>query len=78
MYLHKHYSFINILALLQEVIKVQMKLTDFDYSLSKNLIYFCEKYQLNGVQLVKELKKEKTINKINILRAENYLKSLFL
>ncbi len=46
--------------------------------LSKNLKYFVEKYNLKGVQLVKELKNEKQIGNIKILKMENYLRGLFL
>jgi len=59
---------------LTEILEVKNK----DANLSKNLIYFCDKYQLKGVQLVKELKREKTINSISVRRADNYLRSLYL
>ncbi|MFA6376969.1 MAG: DUF4143 domain-containing protein, partial [Candidatus Paceibacterota bacterium] len=49
-----------------------------DGELSKNLSFFSEKYNLNGVQIVKELKREKTIGKIDVVDAGNYLKDLFL
>ena len=55
-----------------------LEVKNSDANLSKNLIYFCEKYTLKGMQLVKELKREKTINDISIRRADNYLNSLFL
>lgn len=47
-------------------------------SISKNLIYFCEKYRLKGTQVVKELKREETINNIDIRKAHSYLTDLFL
>jgi hypothetical protein len=35
-------------------------------------------YRLKGVQIVKELKRERTIGEIDILKANSYLKELFL
>lgn len=49
-----------------------------DGNISNNLTYFCEKYNLKGVQIVKELKRERTIGKIDILKADSYLKKMFL
>ena len=49
-----------------------------DSNLSQNLKYFCEKYCLKGIQTVKEMKREKTVGGINILKADTYLKKLFL
>ena len=49
-----------------------------DADISKNLKYFCEKYPVNGVQLVKELKREKTIGDISVLTAQKFLSKLFL
>lgn len=54
----------------------ETKLTESN--LSKNLTYFSKKYDLNGVQAVKELKREKTIGKIDIIAADNFFKNLFL
>jgi predicted AAA+ superfamily ATPase len=44
----------------------------------KNLQYFTEKYGVQGTQIVKELKREKSLRKINIVLAESYLTQLFL
>lgn len=44
--------------------------------ISTNLIYFCRKYNLKGIQVVKELKREKTIDNIDIREARSYLKDL--
>lgn len=55
---------------------IEAKLSDGD--LSKNLSYFSAKYKLKGIQVVKELKREKTIGGIDIVLADNFLKSLFL
>ncbi|MCK5683215.1 ATP-binding protein [bacterium] len=45
-------------------------------NLSKNLAYFSKKYDLNGIQLVKNIKHERSIDKINIVNAQNFLKKL--
>ncbi len=55
---------------------IEAKLSDGD--LSKNLSYFSGKYKLQGIQAVKELKREKAVGDIDIVLAENFLKSLFL
>lgn len=60
----------------QPIELIEVKLSD--NKLSKNLKYFSQKYSLKAKQLVKNLKQEKTINKIDILKAENYLKNLYL
>lgn len=49
-----------------------------DGNVSNNLVYFCEKYNLKGVQIVKELKRERTIGKIDVLKADSYLRKLVL
>jgi uncharacterized protein len=55
---------------------IEVKLSD--NKLSKNLKYFSEKYLVAGNQLLKNIKQEKSISKLNIVKAENYLKSLYL
>jgi len=55
---------------------IEAKLSEGD--LSKNLKYFSDKYNLEGVQIVKNLKREKHLGKINIVRARDYLKELYL
>jgi len=57
-----------------EVIEAKIR----NSSISKNLNYFCEKYHLKGVQVVKELKRERTIEGIDIRKSHPYLKGLFL
>lgn len=49
-----------------------------DGALNKNLKYFSDKYNLKGTQIVKELKREKSFGDVNIVEADNFLKSLFL
>lgn len=46
--------------------------------LSEGLVYFCENYNFSGVQVVKDLKREKSVGKINVRIAENFLRELFL
>lgn len=55
---------------------VEVKLSD--ENLSKNLIYFSQKYGLKGMQIIKELKREKTIGRIDVVSAKGYLQELFL
>ncbi|MBN2854580.1 ATP-binding protein [Patescibacteria group bacterium] len=55
---------------------LEVKLSDND--LSKNLKYFSEKYNLPALQIVKNLKREKSLGQIKILKAQSYLEKLFL
>ncbi|MCK4543834.1 MAG: ATP-binding protein [Spirochaetales bacterium] len=55
---------------------IEIKLSDSN--LSANLNYFCGKYSLNGLQLVKNIDRERSIHTIDILSAESYLQGLFL
>lgn len=55
---------------------VEVKLTDGNFG--ENLKYFCDKYGYAGVQVVKNLKREKSIGNIEIISADNFLKDLFL
>lgn len=45
-------------------------------NVGKNLVYFHEKFQIPAKQIVHYLRKERKINKIEILKAENFLNSL--
>lgn len=49
-----------------------------DKSLSKTLLSFKEKYNIQAVQIVKSIKNEYKQNNINIIKAENYLNDLYL
>lgn len=54
---------------------IEVKSTDTQ--LNPHLKYFSEKYSLNAVQLVKNLRLEKQLSdKIKILRLDNYLADL--
>lgn len=55
---------------------IEVKISDGESD--KNLRYFSEKYDLKASQIVKELKREKSIGKIDIVLAEKYLRELFL
>lgn len=60
-----------------EIIEIiEAKLSDNE--LSNNLKYFSDKYNLPATQIVKNLKREKQIDQIKIVKAENYLKELYL
>ncbi len=47
-------------------------------NIDKNLKYFANTYSLNAVQVVNKLEKEKTQNGIQLVRADNFLKKLYL
>ncbi len=47
-------------------------------TISPNLLYFHEKYDLPAYQVVKNLKQERMEKKIKIVRAENFLSNLYL
>ena len=49
-----------------------------DTSLSKNLYRFNQKYQIPGIQLVRHIKREQTIEGIELRRADQYLLELKL
>lgn len=59
---------------IEEIVEVKWQ----ENQLDKNLKYFSQKYGLKAVQVVKELRQEKQIGDIKILKAENYLQNLFL
>lgn len=57
-----------------EVIEVKNR----DANVSRNLRFFCDRYPFKGRQIVKELKREKTIDTIDVCKAHSYLMDLFL
>ena len=59
---------------IMELIEVKLN----DSSVSKTLRYFCNKYSLRGVQIVKNLKREKSIGNIDVVKSTNYFKNLIL
>jgi len=59
---------------IKEIIEVKLS----DDSVSKNLLYFSQKYKLKGIQLVKNLRQEKSVTNIEVLKADSYLTNLYL
>ncbi len=55
---------------------IEVKLSDRE--IAKNLRYFSEKYNVKGIQVVKNLRTEYQSGNIKVLKGENFLKSLFL
>ena len=55
---------------------VEAKTSDKD--ISPELRYFCDNYNLTGIQVVHKLKHEYQQNNITVKRAENFLETLFL
>jgi predicted AAA+ superfamily ATPase len=55
---------------------VESKFSDADFS--KTLIMFCERLGVPGVQVVKDLKREKRTGHVEMRMAEKYFKTLFL
>jgi predicted AAA+ superfamily ATPase len=53
---------------------VEAKLSDSD--ISKNLFYFCEKYKIPGIQVVKNIKREHRRGDIEVRSAEEWLSGL--
>jgi predicted AAA+ superfamily ATPase len=49
-----------------------------DATFSKTLLMFCERLGVPGVQVVKDLKREKRIGHVEMRMAERYFKTLFL
>lgn len=47
-------------------------------SLSKSLLYFKQKYSLNALQLVQDLKRERLAEGVSIVKLESFLKDLYL
>jgi predicted AAA+ superfamily ATPase len=59
-------------------IELLIEVKQSNHEISKNLEYFCHKYNHPGVQLVKNLRNEYSQNNINVLKIENYLAELFM
>lgn len=55
-----------------------IELRSSDANLSRSLEYFSKKYDFPGLQLVRNLKQEKQVDGIKVLRLEDYLKTLYL
>jgi len=59
---------------IEKIIEVKLS----DNSLSKTLLYFSKKYNLVALQLVKNIRNDRIENGIEIRKAFNYLKELYL
>lgn len=46
--------------------------------IAAGLVWFCEKYNLKGVQVVKDLKREQSSGNIDLVDADRFLKELYL
>jgi hypothetical protein len=68
------FALVNSDNRLEKIIEIKHK----DNKISKNLKYFVDKYNIPGLQLVKDLKREFSADNIKVLNLENYLKNLFL
>lgn len=66
-------------ALIKEnQIETLVEVKQSESSPSAGLLYFCHKYHMPAVQIVRHLKRERMEGKIKILEANNFLKALFL
>lgn len=68
------FSLIDTENEISEIIEVKLS----DNEISKNLVYFADRYDLKGLQIVKNLKREKSVGGIKVVRAQDYLNQLFL
>ncbi len=55
---------------------IEAKLSE--HEIDKTLYYFCNKYNLSGVQVVKNLKIDYKKEKIKIIKADKFLETLYL
>lgn len=62
----------------QEKIEALLEVKHKDKKISSNLLYFCEKYQLPGIQLVRNLANNFQQENIKVLKGEDYLSNLYL
>lgn len=69
---------VDFAIVLENQIEKMIEVKYGNHSISKGLKYFHQKYRLPAYQVVKELKREKIENEIEILGAQEFLKSLFL
>lgn len=59
---------------IEQIIEVK----NSNHEINKSLYQFNKKYNFCAVQVVKELRQERTVDFIEIVKATNYLKDLFL
>jgi len=66
-------------AIVQEgKIKKIIEVKNSNHEISKSLYYFREKYNLDAIQIVKNLRQEYQSNGIKVMKAINFLKELYL
>lgn len=61
-----------------EIIEQLIEVKNSNHEISKSLYAFSKKYQLPSVQVVKELKKERVIDNIQVIKAIHFLSDLFI
>lgn len=59
-------------------IKTMIEVKNSDSTVSSSLSYFHDKYDHPAIQVVKELKRERIEDEIEIIKEKNFLKSLYL
>lgn len=65
---------ISVNEKIEKIIEVKLR----DSTPSSSLIYFHQQYNLEAIQLVKSLRQEYRTDHIQVLKAENFLKDLYL
>jgi len=61
-----------------QIIEVAIEAKSGRDKISPGLVWFCKKYNLNGIQVVKDLRREQSIGKIEIRSAGDFLSELYL
>lgn len=74
----KEHREVDFVFVKNQHIEKMIEVNNSNHSLGEGLRYFHDKYNLPGVQVVKDLKQEKRENSIEIMRGDNFLKSLYL
>lgn len=78
-YLHtKEGQEVDFALVRDQKIEQLIEVKNADHSINPNLRYFHEKYHLPAFQVVKDLKREKSDAKIEIVQGERFLKNLYL
>ncbi|NGX38100.1 MAG: Holliday junction ATP-dependent DNA helicase RuvB [Chlamydiae bacterium] len=78
-YLHtKERKEVDFALIHDNQIEKMIEVKHANHSISPGLLYFHEKYQIPAFQIVKELKREKSEENVQILKGLNFLKSLDL
>lgn len=69
---------VDFAIIFEDQVQSMIEVKHADDSVSSGLLYFQDKYQIPGIQLVKELKRERLDKGIEIRMASEYLKTLTL